>query len=508
MTNQHNTDLVENVVEAQKQAADAIAENTKKFTFGNTAVNESIQKGTDWFKNWLDTQKNFFTQTSTQASTTAENVKDNTEKMNEFYKDWYNMQINWAKQMWEMNTGWVKNTVNNATSSASPASAMNMWNDASKNWINWWSNMMQTTNWATPTHQWQNWASMDSWKKATENWTGLFNQYYEILNNNFAQWQKNIENGTVQEAYRNVVNVTDGFTRFYEMWAPLWKSIQEKTFDMEMYKQWMNPVMYKDLMDKYFGFLPDNARQYMQNMTDMMNSGTMQMSRHAINNYQQMRHSMMHNMAMKGNEVFGNMLSGYNNWYNSMNSAFAPLTRMMTPNQQTKLMMEWSDIANRIMVYNIKNAELQYLIYNRGAEVMDKVADNVMNKIKDGVEVNSIMALYQEWLNISDKTFVELFESDEYGKLMAEVSAMQMTLRKDLEKQMEKLMVGIPVATRTEMDELYKTIYDLKKQIRDMERNVEEVQESQANATAATNGTEHTTEEETEEKRVRKTKKA
>src|SRR5690606_27006877 len=93
-----------------------------------------------------------------------------------------------------------------------------------------------------------------------------------------------------------------------------------------------------------------------------------------------------------------------------------------------------------------------------------------LGKIENGEDVNSIMALYQEWMNISDKTFVSLFESDEYSEKMAEVSAMQMRLKKDMEKQAEKMLVGLPVATRSEMDELYKTIYDLKKQVRELEK--------------------------------------
>jgi len=142
----------------------------------------------------------------------------------------------------------------------------------------------------------------------------------------------------------------------------------------------------------------------------------------------------------------------------------------MTPNQHTKTMMEWQDIANRMMVYNIKNAEMQYMIYNQGAKVMDALAQNVLGKIEKGEDVNSMMALYQEWMNLSDKTFVSLFESDEYSQVMAEVSSLQMRLKKDMEAQAEKFLVGVPVATRSEMDELYKTIYDLKKQVRELEK--------------------------------------
>ena len=120
---------------------------------------------------------------------------------------------------------------------------------------------------------------------------------------------------------------------------------------------------------------------------------------------------------------------------------------------------------------------------------MDKLAENVMSKMQKGEEMTSMLAMYQEWLNISDKVFVSLFEGEEYSKLMAEVSSLQMKLRKDVEGQVEKMMVGIPVATRSEMDEMYKTIYDLKKQVRQLEKMLEidgEVAAEEKKATTST----------------------
>ncbi len=472
MANQDSKNFVANMMDAQKEAVDTMVENTKKFANGNAMVNDTMQKGSEWYKNWLDNQKNFFSQTSEKATTANGNMQDNMSKMNEFYQNWFNMQAGWAKQMWEMNMDHMKKATQQNTVSNDPMTQWsNMWNNASTNFNNWTNNMNQANNWMNMMNQWNsmNPFNMDSWKKSSENVTGIFNQYYELLNNNFGDWQKNVQNGTAQDAYRNMVNVTEGFTRFAEMWTPFWKSIQEKTFNSDMYKQWVNPAMYKDLMDKFFGFMPEQSRQYMQQMTEMMQNGMGQANQAGLNNYQQMR-GMMNNMMPNSSDMFGQMLNGYNSFYSSMSNAVAPLTRMMTPNQHTKSIMEWSDIANRIAVYNIKNAEMQYMIYNQGTKVMDSLAENVISKLQKGEEVNSMMALYQEWLNISDKVYVSLFESEDYSKLMAEVSALQMKLRKDIEGQLEKNLVGIPVATRSEMDELYKTIYDLKKQVRELEK--------------------------------------
>lgn len=474
MANQ-NKNFVDQVVDAQKKAMDTMVESAQKIANGNALVNDTMQKGSDMYKNWLDNQQSFFNQTSEKATNASTTAQDNMSKMNEFYQNWFNTQMNWAKQMWEMNLNHMKSATTANTASDPMTQWTNMWNNWSNNMNNmnsWMNNMNTGANWMNNMNQFQNMFSTEGMKKAYDNYTGIFNQYYEMLNNNFAEWQKNMQNGTTQDAYKNMVNVGDAFARFSEMWAPLWKSIQEKTFNMDMYKQYINPAMYKEVMDKFFGFMPENSRQYMQQMADMMQNGFGQMSQNAMGQYQQMR-GMMNNMMPSSADVFGNMLNGYNNWNNMLNNAAAPYTKMMTPNQFTKTMTEWNDIANRLMVYNIKNSELQFMIYTQGTKVMDAVAENIAAKIQKGEEVNNMMAVYQEWLNISDKTFVALFDSEEYTKLMSEVNAMQLTLRKDVEGQMEKFMVGIPVATRSEMDELYKTIYDLKKQVRQMEKMLE-----------------------------------
>lgn len=87
-----------------------------------------------------------------------------------------------------------------------------------------------------------------------------------------------------------------------------------------------------------------------------------------------------------------------------------------------------------------------------------------MHKIENGEDVNSMIKLYQEWLNTSDKMFVDLFETDEYSKLMSEVSSLELRIKKAVQKQTEKMFDNVPVATRSEMDEAYQTIHDLKTQ--------------------------------------------
>ncbi len=493
------TAIVDTMVEAQKNLLNSAVENTKKFANGNALVNETIEKGSEWYNKWLENGKNLFAKTTEKAAETATAAKSNTNNMSEFFQNWFNTQMNMGKNLWETSQNWMKNTANTATT----GNPMEQMSSAYTNWMSQWNNMfsnMNTANsWMNNMQQFTNGATnpfnMDTWKNAGSDMTGIFNQWYSLMNTSMSEWQSHLQNGTTQDAFRNMLNSAEGYTRFYQMWAPLWKSIQDKTFNTEMYKNMMSPAAYQEFMDKFFGFLPEGTRQYMQQMTTMLQNGAKTFGQQGTQGYQQFRNMMSSMPGMNANEGFANMLSMYQNMQSTMQNALSPMMRMMPQTEQTRKMADWQEIADRAVVYNIKNAQMQYMMYAQGTKVMDALAENIMHKMEAGEEVKSMMNLYQEWLTISDKQFVALFESDEYSELMAEVSALQLKLRKDMEGQMEKALVNIPVATRTELDELYKTIYDLKKEVRQLHRMMELDGEVAAAETVATTNT--TTEEAT-----------
>ncbi|MEI6882050.1 MAG: hypothetical protein WCK82_12075, partial [Bacteroidota bacterium] len=67
----------------------------------------------------------------------------------------------------------------------------------------------------------------------------------------------------------------------FEFFMPMMKSIQDKTFTPDMFKQMFNTSVYKEMMDKMFGMQPDWMKNMMENpamtsmkdnMNNMMNS--------------------------------------------------------------------------------------------------------------------------------------------------------------------------------------------------------------------------------------------
>lgn len=464
MTNKSNAskNFFETLVDAQTQTLDTMVETAKKFTNGNAVINETIEKGTDFVKKSVNATKETLEKATTQASKMQDGVKNSTDMMTSFFENWKNQQTQASNQMKELNTQFLQYWMNPSNTQSFFQNMPNQWSNMS-NMFN--ANTMQNAmgNMMNPT-AWQ-----DQMTAANDQMKSFWNQFQSVINNNYTDFAKNLQNGTIQDAFKGMVNMNDGFAKFYEMWMPMMKSMNDKTFNMDTFMKNFDMNQYKAFMDKYFSFVPQTNQDYVNNMKNMFTDlykQNSQMSKDMMNN---VKSSMTNMFPMMNENPFANMINGYNQMQGQMMAAVSPFAKLMTPNNDTKTMNEWAEIFNKMNIYNIKSAELQYMVYETGKKVMESIAEKTMHKIENGEDVNSMMKLYQEWLNLSDAQYVKMFETDEYSKLMAEVSSLQMSIKKDIERQMEKSFANVPVATRSDMDEVYQTIYDLKKELRAMQ---------------------------------------
>jgi BMFP domain-containing protein YqiC len=241
---------------------------------------------------------------------------------------------------------------------------------------------------------------------------------------------------------------------------------------MDTFKNMFNAPMFKDMMDKMF-----NMNDFTKNMMampgmDMMKGNMTNMMDSNKNMFDSMKANMM-NMMPNNNGMFTQAMDMYNNMNNQMNSAFAPMMKLMGNNNNTQQMNAMKELSNEFAHYQMKSTEMQYMMYNTGLKAMEELAETVYNQVRNGAEVNDFTNLYTTWLTISDKHFVTLFSTDEYSKMQAELNSFGNKMKMHINQQMEKSMANVPVVTRSEMDEAYKTIYEMKKRITMLEKQLD-----------------------------------
>jgi polyhydroxyalkanoate synthesis regulator phasin len=83
--------------------------------------------------------------------------------------------------------------------------------------------------------------------------------------------------------------------------------------------------------------------------------------------------------------------------------------------------------------------------------------------------VPTAQEIYNEWIKTNEKTFSDLFATDEFSKVKADALTLTMEVKKHFQKQFENVFAQYPIAFKSEMEEVYKTIHDLKKTVKDLQ---------------------------------------
>jgi len=411
----------ESMMDTQKQFVDSLNQSTEGFN-----KNFAGNLNSDYFKKWYESQMAFF------------NQHNNTEKNNstnpfEFFNNAFQNQMSKGQDMYSF--------MNNA---------MNNWMSMNKN-MNQFSSDAKGMN--------------NNMNEMFQNWSNMMTNSYQNMLNNFGS------NGTTKEAFMGLFNTSEMYMKMFEFFMPMFKSLQDKTFTPEMFKSFFNAEKYKEMMDNMLQINPESYNQMKDFYLNALKNN-MGMSKEAFDKIK----AQMSSMPSINNDTFTQVLDQYTAFNTKMNDAMSPLVTMMTPGKDRDQLIAINELGNKMVSYQIHDSQFRFMLYTTGLKAMETLAENMFNKIQNQEEIKDFGTLYNEWLNVNDTVYGELFSSAEYSKFQAEFTDVVMTVKKGMSLQMEKMMENIPVITRTEMDELYKTVYEMKKYIRTLEKKIESLE--------------------------------
>lgn len=81
---------------------------------------------------------------------------------------------------------------------------------------------------------------------------------------------------------------------------------------------------------------------------------------------------------------------------------------------------------------------------------------------------------YRMWIKTLEGHFMLLFQTREYTETMAKTISSLSGFSEAKNAVLEDMLKGFPVARKSEMEELAREVYELKKHIRRLEKNAEE----------------------------------
>lgn len=130
-------------------------------------------------------------------------------------------------------------------------------------------------------------------------------------------------------------------------------------------------------------------------------------------------------------------------------------------NNYNILMINQLEFVGRILILVSKNT--------------DKVIKDFISMYKIGGNVKTFDEFYKYWKDSLDKSMDSMFYSDEFSKLLASYMESNMDFKISMDKMLEKQLSVFPVVLKSDIRSLYKTVYDLKKEVRSLREELDEL---------------------------------
>jgi polyhydroxyalkanoate synthase subunit PhaE len=433
---------MKNVKDVMGNMADATTKSINNWveTAGKAQQNmmsgKAMEKNSELYQEWLNKQMNIFRNNDASANGSEKKHEGEANgNPQEYFTNWYNQQMEMVKKMTDFNqqmyTGWM--------------------------------NMMQPNN-----QQKNDWTNMFGAMNMNNNWMTQMNSMFENM-------RQMMTPGVNKDAFANMFQSQQIMMKMQEFYQPLFNMMKNGA-SMDNWKNMMNMEDYKKTIENMFSsFFPaESMKEAFENYTKTIEDFFKKGQEMNSESWEAFQASMKQYPEFFNGDV-NKMMNIYQQMNETIQKSINPVMNMIAPGKEKERMETAIETLDKMAVFSIKQAQMQYLIYTAGNNAMQKSMEMVMEKYKNNHEVTSFQQFYSEWVALNEKVFTELFASDEYAAVKADSLALGLTIKKDIEKQIELNMSAMPVAFRSEMEEVYKIIHDLKKKVRTLESRLAEI---------------------------------
>jgi hypothetical protein len=278
----------------------------------------------------------------------------------------------------------------------------------------------------------------------------------------------------IRETLLKTLSGSNAYLKLYEIWLPLFKAIREKTLSPDAYKDLADPLKCKEMLDRVFGYDPDaisqaanQARRFLETFT-----GSVQQfmkpwaaaSEKSSKTFPQLVEGHPESLM----KIFHDMFDAFDS---TIGRSFH-VPAVGKDREKIELLLRGFD---DLSVYLAKSVEYQNMMYATGLAAFEKVVATTGEKIKAGEEITKFDEFFDLWVKVNEKTYYALFQTEDFSKMQGELLEASLNVRKHFFKLMELYLYDFPIALRSEMDDLYKTVYEMKKKVKNLEKQLGEV---------------------------------
>ncbi len=269
-----------------------------------------------------------------------------------------------------------------------------------------------------------------------------------------------------RDFFQMLEKAQDTYKKLYRLWLPLGKKLYTardlKEFP-ELYNQFLEISMsvYRELLDSLFGpLMPGYFKEYLGKIYEI----SFLVPANSTSLFAPWFQAMVTSMEIMPDVVRGDSkaLEEINEvWWNAYSNTVGKLMRGSLLGMFRERMERVLKVFDGFIQYALSYTDFFAELERAAATSMERFSMKIVE-----LEDPDFYTFYKTWLETSEETFIELFRSDKFGKLLNSLNTYSMKFKMALDNFLEDMLKELPIPVRSEMDRLYKTIYDMRLEIK------------------------------------------
>ena len=356
----------------------------------------------------------------------------------------------------------------------------------------YWKNFVPA-NLTNPMDFWKNLPGMDAWKNlpGMDAWKNLPNMdawknlpgmdYWKTFQNPEA-WKslpgmdfwKNFQGLDMWKSFSPVLPNMGDFSNMFNYKIP-GMELYTKVFDL--WKGLGNPVTFaQDFQDKYLDLVQDVFHNAMPGNFGGMLDKPMELMDTCVNFYKEnlapwmeIDPSILNKLATGDSSAYTEFFQTFNEKYDETIGKYFEVAGLGLNRESNEEQMHAVNAYYKAM---FASAELASQFANAMTQNSKTLAEQFEKAVAEGKNMSTFRDFYNLWYKNTEDALMNLFATDEFTKVFNDFAEKYGNYMSASNKVMERALSSLPIPTNTDMRSLYKTVYDLRKQVRDLTRAI------------------------------------
>ncbi|MCT4618069.1 MAG: hypothetical protein N4A62_01620 [Marinisporobacter sp.] len=320
-------------------------------------------------------------------------------------------------------------------------------------------------------HTWQKSFMPNKEGKGSDSLTGknpmdFFNEWMQASSNAFSKNMSFIKDYYPQGS---MLGALEAYQNLYTFWNNL-TSINDKENLENFYANWQKEYT-KILSNHFTNFLPDSAQKLLKSHMDtyeMCLNTTKSFSTPWVNSFNESQ-ALLGRSFMGDTDAFLNYAKLWRENYEKTFGRFFDVPALGLGKESLENNLKYADA---FITYINTTNEFFVTLYKVGTETMEKIMTQYQDMLKKGTQPKTFKEFYEYWWKENEAAYINLFRTDDFSKLLSQVVDAGLVLKQNMDNFFEEQLDFLPFPKMSDMKSLYKTVYDLKREIRGLNRQM------------------------------------